>query len=122
MILNKNNIHTIIIFSVILFLLNNKFLSNFIWTASELFIDFKIPLNWLECHNLGIDLLTLEKINCGTGKNILQFNYGFAFLSIPYNDVLDNFYRNFLPWLLIFLFVFSTVAIIVPKNKIEILL
>ena len=50
---------------IIVFLLNSKLLSNFVWTASSLFIDFKIPLEWLRCHSLGVNLLTLEALNCG---------------------------------------------------------
>ena len=61
---------------VVIFLLNSKILSNFVWTYPSLFADFKMPINWLECHKLGIDLFTLEKIDCGTKHKISQFNYG----------------------------------------------
>ena len=86
--------NTFFIILIIIFLLNSKLLSNFVWTASSLFIDFKIPLEWLRCHSLGINLLTLEALNCGD-RTVSQFNYGQAFLHLPYNDLLDNFYRNF---------------------------
>ena len=118
----KNIFHTIVIFATICFLLNSKIISNFVWTFPDLFIDFKGPINWLECHYLGFNLITLEDIDCGFGKSIGQFNYGYAFLSIPYNDFLGIFYRTYLPWLLIFLFVFSTVLIFNPKKKIEVFL
>ena len=76
----------------ILFLLQTDYLKNFIWAASELFIDFKIPLEWLRCHSLGVNLLTLEALNCGN-RTVSQFNYGYIFLSLPYNEFLDVFYR-----------------------------
>ncbi len=114
--------HTLTIFSIIIFLLNSKILSSFVWTLPELFIDFKGPINWLECSNMGLNLFTLEKLDCNLGKEIGQFNYGYAFLSIPYNDLLGIFYRNHLPWILIFLFIFSSTVILNPTNKIETLL
>ncbi len=115
----KNFLHTITIFILIIILLQSKILSNFVWVLPELFADFEAPINWLECHNLKFNLLTLDRIDCGTGKNIGQFNYGYIFLYTPYNEFLDTFYRNYLPWILIFLFTYSTVTIIKPKNQIE---
>ena len=107
----KIYLNTFFIILIIIFLLNSKLLSNFVWTASSLFIDFKIPLEWLRCHSLGVNLLTLEALNCGD-RNVSQFNYGQAFLHLPYNDLLDNFYRNYLPWILIFSFIFFSVKIV----------
>ena len=75
----KNFLHTIIIFLTIIALFQSKILSDFIWALPELFGDFKAPINWLECHNLKFNLLTLDKIDCGTDKNIGQFNYGYVF-------------------------------------------
>ena len=99
----KNIFHTLLIFILITFLLHSKILSNFVWTFPELFMDFKTPIDWLECHSLGFNLITLENVDCIAGKNIGQFNYGYAFLSIPYNETLGIFYRTYLPWILIFL-------------------
>jgi len=107
----KIYLNTFFIILIIVFLLNSKLLSNFVWTASSLFIDFKIPLEWLRCHSLGVNLLTLEALNCGD-RTVSQFNYGQAFLHLPYNDLLDNFYRNYLPWILIFSFVFFSIKVI----------
>tara|TARA_B100000900_G_C20599688_1_gene725005 strand:+ start:4255 stop:5490 length:1236 start_codon:yes stop_codon:yes gene_type:complete len=118
----KNFLHTIIIFFIIIILFQSEILSDFIWALPDPFGDFKAPINWLECHNLGFNLLTLDKIDCGNGKNIGQFNYGYIFLYTPYNEALDFFYRNYLPWILVFLFIFFTTIIIKPKNKIETLL
>ena len=44
-------------------------------------MDFKGPVNWLECHNLGFNLITIENVDCGLGERIGQFNYGYAFLN-----------------------------------------
>lgn len=82
-------------------------------------MDFKGPINWLECHSLGFNLITLESVDCGLGERIGQFNYGYAFLNIPYNDFLGILYRTYLPWIFIFLFIFFSVAIFSPKNKSE---
>ncbi len=118
----KNIFHTLLIFILITSLLHSKILSNFVWTFPELFMDFKTPVDWLECHSLGFNLITLENVDCGTEKNIGQFNYGYAFLSIPYNETLGIFYRTYLPWISIFLFIYLTLIIINPKNKPEIVL
>ena len=118
----KNIFHTLVIFIIIISLLYSKILPNFLWTLPDLFLDFKMPLNWLECHSLGFNLITIENIDCGTGKKISQFNYGYIFLSIPYNDILSIFYREYLPWLFIFFFIYLTLKIINPKNKLEMIL
>ena len=115
----KKIFHTLVIFFLITLLLHSKILSNFLWTMPELFSDFNLIINWLECHSLGFNLITLESLECGTGKIISQFNYGYAFLYIPYNDFLSTFYRTYLPWILIFIFIYLTLKITNPKNKIE---
>ena len=86
----KKIFHTLVIFFLITLLLHSKILSNFLWTMPELFSDFNLIINWLECHSLGFNLITLESLDCGTGKIISQFNYGYAFLYIPYNDFLST--------------------------------
>jgi len=115
----KNIFHTLVLFALIFFLLHSKILSNFVWTFPELFMDFKGPINWLECHSLEFNLITLESVDCGLGERIGQFNYGYAFLNIPYNEFLGILYRTYLPWIFIFLFIFFSVAIFSPKNKSE---
>jgi len=115
----KNIFHTLVLFALIFFLLHSKILSNFVWTFPELFMDFKGPINWLECHSLGFNLITLESVDCGLGERIGQFNYGYAFLNIPYNEFLGILYRTYLPWIFIFLFIFFSVTIFSPKNKSE---
>ena len=118
----KNILHTIVIFFLIIFLLYSKILSNFLWTMPELFSDFNLIINWLECDSLGFNLITLDTINCGTGKIVSQFNYGYAFLYIPYNDFLAIFYRTYLPWILILILIYLTLKITNPKNIFEIIL
>ena len=61
----KTIIHSFIILIVVIFLLQTEYLKNFIWAATDLFVDFKISLEWLRCHSLGVNLLTLEALNCG---------------------------------------------------------
>ena len=118
----KNFFHIIIIFILVNIALQSSFLSNFIWATHEPFADLKMPINWLECHFLGFNLITTEALNCETGKNISQFNYGYIFLATPYNETLDLFYRDYLPYILIFLFIFLSTKIINPKNNFEITL
>lgn len=118
----KNFFHIIIIFILVNIALQSSFLSYFIWATHEPFADLKMPINWLECHFLGFNLITTEALNCETGKNISQFNYGYIFLATPYNETLDLFYRDYLPYILIFLFIFLSTKIIDPKNNFEITL
>ena len=114
----KTILHSFIILIIVLFLLQSDYLKNFIWAASDLFLDFKIPLEWLRCHSLGVDLLTVEALNCGN-RTVSQFNYGYIVLNLPYNEFLDVFYRNYVPWILIVLIIFLSTFKINPKNKIE---
>ena len=114
----KTIFHSFIILILVLFLLQSDYLKDFIWASSNLFIDFKIPIEWLRCHNLGVNLLTIEALNCGD-RTVSQFNYGYIFLSLPYNEFLDIVYRNYLPWILIILIIFLSTFTINPKNKIE---
>jgi hypothetical protein len=68
----KNILHTLVIFLIITFLLYSKILPNFLWVMPELFSDFGARINWLECNSLGFDLITLENIDCGTGKKLVN--------------------------------------------------
>ncbi len=114
----KTILHSLIILIAVIFLLQTDYLKNFIWAATDLFIDFKIPLEWLRCNSLGVNLLTLETLNCGE-RTVSQFNYGYIFLSLPYNEFLDTIYRNYVPWILVVLIIFLSTFTINPKNKIE---
>ena len=114
----KTILHSFIILIAVIFLLQTDYLKNFIWAATYLFVDFKIPIEWLRCHSLGVNLLTLEPLNCGN-RTVSQFNYGYIFLSLPYNEFLDTIYRNYVPWILIILIIFLSTFTINPKSKIE---
>ncbi len=114
----KTILHSFIILIAVIILLQTDYLKNFIWAATDLFVDFKIPLEWLKCHSLGVNLLTLEALKCGD-RAVSQFNYGYIFLSLPYNEFLDSIYRNYVPWILIVLMIFLSTFTINPKNNIE---
>ena len=114
----KTILHSFIILIAVIILLQTDYLKNFIWAATDLFVDFKIPLEWLRCHSLGVNLLTVDALNCGD-RTVSQFNYGYIFLSLPYNEFLDTIYRNYVPWILIVLIIFLSTFTINPKNKIE---
>jgi len=118
----SNILHLFILFFVSLFLINSELISNIIWKLPKLFIDFTMTIDWLECHSLGHDLITNKKIDCGTDKIIGTFNYGYAFLNLPYNKTLDIFYRSYFPFISIFIFIYMTIKLINPKDKISIIL
>jgi len=118
----KNIFHLLFIFFLVIFLLQSNFIFNFLGKTSELFSDFQTSINWLECHYFGGDLFTTDKIDCGAGKQTGALHYGYAFLSIPYNETLGFFYRTYVPYIIIFLFIYLTIKIINPRNKIEIVL
>ena len=61
----KTILHSFIILIAVIFLLQTDYLKKFYLAATDLFVDFKIPLEWLRCHSLGVNLLTLEALNCG---------------------------------------------------------
>jgi len=109
----KNILHLIFLFFIILVLLNLEFVSK----KPELFKDFIGPIDWLKCNSLGFNLFKEGTIGCGL---VEIMDYGYAFLSIPYNKTLDIFYRSYLPYIIIFTFIYLTIKIINPKNKQEI--
>ena len=100
----KKNIDIIFIFFFISFFIQSEILKNFL-SSTELFEDFYQTLLWLKCHSLGFDLLKTNLIDCGTDDKLSgPLQYGYAFLSIPYNEKLDIFYRIYFPYILIFFF------------------
>jgi hypothetical protein len=70
---------------------------------------------------MGINLFTSTEVICNTRK-IPTFNYGHAILIFPWSETINVFYRDYLPHIVIFLFIILTVKIIDPQKKIEILL
>lgn len=113
------NFLLIIIFLIIIFLINNDIISLIVWKFSNPFNDYLHHVTWLKCNYEGFDLFSEKSLEC---PGITRFNYGKIFLILPYNEFLDSFYRNYLPFLLIYLFIFSIKKIINPNNKITYLL
>ena len=106
---------TIITFALIIFLINSQILENFIWKSDKKFIDFTILISWLECNYLGFDVYDLENTKkCPNFYSIIF--YGDIWLKIPFNESLNIFYLNILPYLIIFLVVFTITYLVNPKS------
>ena len=114
-------IYTVLIFSISLITINSDIVGNLYWQLSSRFTDYTVMIDWLECQSLGINLYVTEELICN-GKTVEPFAYGRTILFLPYNDVLAVFYNKYLPLIIIFLFIFLTIKIINPQNKIEKLL
>ena len=96
------------IFIILVFLLNNSFIYNFIWSTDNLFQDLIMPVKWLECFKDGFDIFKSDACAGGT------FDYGPMFLNLPINETLKIFYLNYLPYLSIFLL---TTFVVISINK-----
>ena len=106
---------TIITFALIIFLINSQILENFIWKSDKKFIDFTILISWLECNYLGFDVYDLENTKkCPNFYSIIF--YGDIWLKIPFNETLNIFYLNILPYLIIFLVIFTITYLVNPKS------
>lgn len=92
----------------------------FIWGVGYLFADHTAIVSWLKCHHLNFDVYSNDIENCPAFITI--FNYGHIFLSIPFNDFLEIFYKNYLPYIALILFVFLVSITINPKSIIEYLI
>ena len=111
----------IVTFLIIIFLINSQILENFIWKSDKKFIDFTILISWLECNYLGFDVYSLEDTkNCPNFYSIIF--YGDIWLKIPFNETLNIFYLNILPYLTIFLVVLTFTYLINPKSIFEYLI
>ena len=117
----KNLFYIFSFFFISLIFINSDFSGNFYWHGTSLFGDFNSVVNWLECNALGVDLYSKKNLICND-KQVSLFNYGHALLILPWSPTLDFFYRNLLPYFLIFIFIFLTIKIIKPEKKIEKLL
>ncbi len=111
-------IYIILLFFISLILLNSHYSGNFYWQLSSLFLDHNVFIDWLECDALGVNLFTSEKLVCNN-REISTFNYGNAVLILPWSKSLDIFYRDYLPYILIFTFILFTVKIINPQKNID---
>ena len=112
---------TIITFSLIIFLINSQLLENFIWKSGKKFADFTILVSWLECDYLGFDVYNLEDTKNCPNYNSTLF-YGDMWLKIPFNETLNLLYLNILPFLIIFLAVFTLTYLVNPKSIFEYLI
>lgn len=111
----------IVTFLIIIFLINSQILENFIWKSDKKFIDFTILISWLECNYLGFDVYNLEDTkNCPNFYSIIF--YGDIWLKIPFNETLNIFYLNILPYFTIFLVVLTFTYLINPKSIFEYLI
>ena len=108
----------IVTFLIIIFLINSQILENFIWKSSKKFADFTILVSWLECNYLGFDVYNLEDTKKCPNFNSIIF-YGDIWLNIPFNETLNIFYLNVLPFLIIFLAIFTLTNLINPKSIFE---
>ena len=114
-------INSILIFFLSIILINTNLVGNFYWQVSSLFTDHNLLIDWLECNSMGVNLFSSTEVICNTRK-IPTFNYGHAILIFPWSETINVFYRDYLPHIVIFLFIILTVKIIDPQKKIEILL
>lgn len=108
----------IITFLIIIFVINSQILENFIWKSSKKFADFTILVSWLECNYLGFDVYNLEDTKKCPNFNSIIF-YGDIWLKIPFNETLNIFYLNVLPFLIIFLLIFTLTNLVNPKSIFE---
>ena len=108
---------SIIFFLLIIFIINNELVSKIIWWFPELFGDYKLPIKWLECTNLGFNYYENKDEFIGCSKR--GFLYGKIFLEIPYTSRLNFFYNNILPYILIFLSIYLIIKIFQIQNLIS---
>ena len=79
----------------------------------HIFADWAMPIKLAMCHKLGFNVFyTSSCLN-------YPFNYGNILLYIPYFKSFEKFYFFYIPITICFLFVFSIVSIIKPKNSFE---
>ena len=79
----------------------------------HVFADWAMPIKLAVCHKLGFDIFYPSScIN-------YPFNYGNILLYVPYFESFEKFYFFYIPIIICFLFVFSIVSVIKPKNFFE---
>ena len=99
-ILNKDIskiILSVFFFFITVLIINNELVGKIIWWFPELFGDFRTPIKWLECNNLGLNFYEDKDAFIKCAKR--EFNYGKIFLEIPYSSKLNFFYINILPYI-----------------------
>ena len=107
---------SLILTFIIFFLLNSGLIRNIVGGPHTTpFIDLMHSyIKWLGCYRL-----ELSNEIC---KSAGPMDYGMIFLKIPYNQTLKFFYINYLPYITILLFVFTTTFLLNPKKKLEYLI
>ena len=108
-----------ILILIIFFLFKSGIIKNYIvgGPIKDFFIDFKLGfITYLECYKLGHNFEVIQKIK---GEDCPALEYGKLILLMPYNENLKLFYLNYLPYITIILFVFTTIFLLNPKNKLE---
>ena len=79
----------------------------------HIFADWAMPIKLAMCHKLGFNVFyTSSCLN-------YPFNYGNILLYVPYFQLFEKFYFFYIPITICFLFVFSIVSLIKPKNFFE---
>ena len=99
---------------VMFFLFNTGIIKNIVGGPffDVSFTDLKsLYIPWLEYCRLGID-----------HESCKFMDYGKIFYLTPFNESLKLFYINYLPFITIILFIFTTTFLINPKNKLEYLI
>jgi|TARA_B100001079_G_C16355651_1_gene490456 hypothetical protein len=79
----------------------------------HIFADWAMPIKLAVCHKFGFNVFY------PTSCLNYPFNYGNILLYIPYFNSFEKFYFFYIPIIICFLFVFSIVSIIKPKNFFE---
>jgi hypothetical protein len=81
------------------------------------FGDAKDVNSWIKCSKLNINIIFEN--NCTLRHKI---TYGYFITFFPYNEILDKFYKTYLPLTFIFLFVITTVRFCERKKIIDLLI
>jgi len=114
-----NILLSLILILVIFFLFKSGIIKNYIvgGPTKDFFIDFKVGfISYLECYKLDLNFEVIQKIK---SEDCPAFEYGKIILLMPYNENLKLFYLDYLPYIIIILFLFTTIFLLNPKNKLE---
>ena len=108
---------SLILTFIIFFLINSGLIRNIVGGPhTTSFVDLTHHyIQWLECFRLEIS----NKICKSSWPMDYGMDYGMIFLKTPYNQTLNFFYINYLPYIIILLFVFTTTFLLNPKKKLE---
>ena len=87
--------------------------SIFIGNSDFIFSDLKLNVHWLKCNYLNFKVY--EDNTC----NLFKTNYGPSFFLIPFNEILEKFYLNYLPVIIILIFLIASVIINNPKSLLQ---